>query len=1364
MGHNGKRLLLGICGILILAFVLTALALFLPSAFRAGLRLANHLLPVKVKVAEYRHVPGRLNLSGVRVATPTGARLELAGLTIEYRPMALLLGRIELPRLELTSPEIMIQPFPEGKLNLLEPSTEPREGTEEGEAEREGFSAWTVLRHLKVQEVKVSQGSIRVEDLDGARTLAWDSLDLEGAFSGHPLGGEFRLSRGLLQAKRSAHPGLAMHTQGQGLLNNGLIKLSEFQLTSEVTAVAVGGEYSLQEQRYKVEADLEGFPLDQLLAVLGAGSIEVKHVSGTLRAEGTGELGHLLKADLRAAVYGQQAEARVKGKLNEGRFEAESIDLRNPEVSVRGKASWNFEGGGLSGNFRLRSDLLEASLRPYGITGLRIEGLGAEAELEGTVQDPEVLFRVQLRGLHYHEPLLGDVTADGGYASGRGLFVTGKAETVPILGQAGETASFSAGLHEGVATCAIEAEDSLSLRGRIRLEDQDAAVALRADALSLSFLTKRWIHSASALSLTGSGDFQGNLDQRETWKGEASIEEVVFSLPDLLLRSAQPVEVLLEAGSLRGEADLEANGRPLTLRGSYPLLGKGEVKLTGNASLKLEDFQMPVRSYFPILAGWKGDLLARGSLEGPAREPRLQAVVELSDGLVRLAASSKQGKVTPEGTREKTEGDPEAEAEPQEILAGKVRMRLELEGSVTAPAGSLDVHLSEGTLYGVSLDEVHLKAASRDGTAWQPRLEIRSAEAGLSMKGQWEVQTGKLTGEIHSTELDLSTLVGSEAVPLQGTSLLEGTIAGTVGSPRATLMAHTQSLVIQDIPVGDLEARLEVDPERIALKGKTDSAWFETSMTLRGEQAFSFRGSLEAFPLGALLEAAQLRGWKGTASLAGELTGPLADFEGWTGEISIQQIDLEAREVSVSLEEPVRLGFSEGKMKIPETFLLFGDSPVRIQGTLGRENRLRIQGTIPLRPFAPMIPVVRFDTGKADTDLMIRGSQSSPLLEGSIHLEAKQVKANGLAYPAESLEADIRVTGNEFSLQSLKATVAEGELHGSGTITLEPLAFQDVRLTLKSVPIRLSDYLAGLVHGELALQGNREASSLSGKVRILEARYEEDFNLVGAVLLPSRPQLRRVERPDPLRKNMELDIHVQSGPNLFVRNNLGRLILSTDMEIHGTAARPVPLGTVRVEEGRIFYSNKRFDITQGSLGFLDPAGGSPNINLESKVKIQGQTREYMVYLTLIGPLDRIRLELRSVPDLEREDIVFLLITGKTRDEYYAAADEPTDTGETAQRLAVSGVGALIGSDVRALTGLDTFVMERAEGKEFGVKTTMGRQFNERIHVRGIFALGSGQQVSEAQVGYLLTDMFYVVGTQRTDGSFGLDFRMLIGSR
>jgi len=218
------------------------------------------------------------------------------------------------------------------------------------------------------------------------------------------------------------------------------------------------------------------------------------------------------------------------------------------------------------------------------------------------------------------------------------------------------------------------------------------------------------------------------------------------------------------------------------------------------------------------------------------------------------------------------------------------------------------------------------------------------------------------------------------------------------------------------------------------------------------------------------------------------------------------------------------------------------------------------------------------------------------------------------------------------------------------------------------------------------------------------------------------------------------------------------------MDIQGTAANPVPLGTVKVEEGRVFFSKKEFDITRGNLSFIDPQGGPPKLQLESMVKVQGTTRQYTIYLTFTGPLDRIQLELRSVPDLEREDIIFMLVTGKTRDEFYASSAEPTNPEETAQRLALSGVGFLIGSDVRHVTGLDTFEMERTEGEAFGIKTTVGKRFNERVEVRGVFALGSGQQVSEAQVGYLLTDIFYVVGTQRTDGSFGLDFRIRITSR
>jgi autotransporter translocation and assembly factor TamB len=822
--------------------------------------------------------------------------------------------------------------------------------------------------------------------------------------------------------------------------------------------------------------------------------------------------------------------------------------------------------------------------------------------------------------------------------------------------------------------------------------------------------------------------------------------------------------VLVEAGRLEGEASFEANGRPLSVRGTYPLVGEGRVKVEGNASLALEDFLLPAQSFLPSLRAWKGDLQVQGTLEGPSRAPRLHAVADLSDGSFQLVSPKEQDRGKTLETEAEDTKDVTEELEPQGIRSSRVQMHLELDGPVAGPAGALEVRLGKSSLYGIPLDEFLLEAKSPDGRKWTPHAVVRSTRAELSLDGQWEVPTGAISGEIRSTELDLADLIDSEKMPVQGTSRIQGTLGGTIGSPRVELRAATQSLAIQDIPVGNLDIDLVYDPDQLSLKGKTDTGWFEASIKTEKEQAFSFRGSLEDFPVGPLLNAVRLRGWNGKASLAGELEGPITDIQRWEGTVLLNELDVSAFGDQMRLEEPVSLRFAAGNVTIPETSLLAGDSRLRIRGSLGRENSLNVKGTVPLLPFKTLIPAVRFHTGKAEADLVIRGSMSSPRLDGHIHLEAGQVRVAGLAYPADSIEADLRAASNRFTLQSFSAHVADGELRGSGAMTLEPLAFEDVRVSLNAVPIRLSDSLVANLHGELVLEGNRKNSSLRGNLKIIEARYEEDFNLVGAVLLPSRPRKVRVQKADPFLRNMRLDLRVESGPNLFVRNNLARLVLSTNMGIRGTAAKPIPLGIVRAEEGRILYSNKRFDITQGSLAFSDPSGGQPRLQLESRVRIQGQSREYMIYLSLMGPLDRIELELRSVPDLEREDIIFVLLTGKTRDEYYAETEEPTDMEQTAQRLAVSGIGMLFGGEIRAMTGLDTLVMERTEGEEFGVKTTVGRQFNERIDVRGVFALGSGQEVSEAQVGYLLTDTFYVVGTQRSDGSFGLDFRVRIGSR
>lgn len=1357
-----KRFLFSILAVIAAIVILAAVVLFLPPAFRLGLRAANRYLPVTVDITEYHHVPGRLSLSGVEVATPRGTFCEMAGLRVEYRPLALFLGRVEVSTLELENPRITIQRSEDGQLNLFEPSPGPEKGQESEDTD----GSWTVvLAPLRIGEVRIVEGSVRFEDLANGLSLAWESLGMEGTFSGHPLRGELHLRKGYLQASRGAHPPSRMSTEGSASVSDGRLRVTGLRLATEESSISVSGEYSLAEEKLALDAQLEALPLGRVLESLGVDGVQVEGLSGALKAEAI-EWDHgVLRADLRGTVYDQQVvRARVACRLLEERILVESLDVSTPEAALKGEASWAFASGDLRGTFGLASPVLEESFRPYGIQDLRVRGLSVDGTLRGTIQDPEARLRLRFNELSYRKPLVTGFSAEGGIESGRGIHVTGKAEKVPLFGEAGGASLISASLHEGIAACEIQAEPSLNLQGRLNIEDRHAELTVNARQLALSFLTKDRIHSGSTLSLTGKGSFQGNLDRKETWTGEAEIEALRLSFLDLVIRTARPARVRVGQGLLHGEATLKANGSDLDVRGSYPLLSEGELNLDVNGSLALEDFYLPARHFLPALEGWQGNLRIRGSVQGPAGAPRLQAVAELPDGSVRLALPGEGDQE--ESTQGEVDGQEAVREElpTEEILAEKVQAVLKLDGPVTAPSGALNIHLKEVALYGEPLDEIHLQAESRDGRTWSQHLEIRRGNDRLSLQGEWEIPTGRVSGTIRSSELDLATLFKSEKMPVRGITDLQGTIEGTVKSPRVMLRATTKSLAIQDAQVGDVDTDLDYEHDGVSVRGRTGSGWFEASINLDEKREFSFQGSLQDVPVGPILERANLRGWTGKASVSGRLAGPLVDFERWEGEISLEGLNLLAREVPFLLDGPVLLGFSQGSLTIPDTSLVVGGSPLRLKGTVGRENNLILQGTLFLGPFASLIPWVRFDTARAEADLVVRGSASSPLVNGTLHLEAGQVKIGGLAYPIDSIRADLRADSNRVTLLSLTAQVATGEVRARGAMTVAPLAFEDVNLILESVPVRLSDSLVGRLRGELLFRGTRDRSVLSGRLRILEARYGEDFDIVGAVLRPSRPSQRRVKAPDPFLRNIRLELNIKSGPDLIVRNNIAQVVLSADMDIQGTAATPVPLGTVKVEEGRVLFSKKRFDITQGSLSFIDPQGGGPNLQLESVVKVQGTTREYSIYLTFTGPLDRIQLELRSVPDLEREDIVFLLVTGKTRDEYYASSSEPTDMEETGQRLALSGIGYLVGSDMKALTGLDTFELERTEGNEFGVKTTVGKQFNERVEMRGVFALGSGQEVSEAQMGYLLTDTFYVVGTQRTDGSFGLDFRVRVGSR
>ena len=1342
MRHVVAKSVLLLAGVVLLLALLLALFLFVPAFFQMGLKVMNLFLPVTLEVGAFHHVPGELTLGGIRVINETGPFCETGSLRVNYRPASLFAGRFEVTRLELGGVRLKMERFPDGRLNLSGP---PEVGEKKQEKEQTSglvFPDW-IPGFLILGDVKVSDSSFVYQDGRNGFSVQGEALVLEGGFSSRPVSGNLRILDGtILLGGEGFQDAFKMETRGEAVLRNGRVELSGFRVRMDGSDLDLEGLYVLDSRRLSLLARLKDVPLDRILNVADIEQVLIGTVSGTIKADATGFEEAHLEAHLLGKLHGQKVELDMQGRYGKGRVGIESVALRHADAVLTGKASLEVGSGNLQGSFSMEEPLVEESFKVHGLGHTRLQGILLKGEIKGTLKNPSVsvLLRsdewiqngFRLRGVH----------AEGSYTGREGVRLEGSAQRMRTpLGEDGKGVTFITRSRNKVLEYAVKVGPSTHVQGRFFLENGYAELAFAAQGLDLTPMIQQWVPRVSRFALSAKGVFQGTIHDRDRWVGDVEIRNMDVRSSGFSLDMDRPSVLHVQKGVLDFSAFARINGKPLLLKGRYPLVPGQAMEIKGSAFLPLEILEGPGRLLFPGLKQAKGDLRVQGVLKGPVSSPRIQASARINDGFLWLTA---------------VRTGSEKEDASHDIVKGRMEGSASLEGSLRQPGGSLDLLLTKGSLYGIPVDEISIKAQSKENMQWTQRTELKSPYGSVSLDGEWEIPSGRIAGRIQSTDLNLGSLFSFVGLPVQGSGRIQGTVKGNIRDPRIAVRMPMESFLVEGISYGALVAEADVDRSRVTARCQMDSGRLSGWVDLGGQKEASLDASLEKFPLGPLLEAFQGHAWKGDVSLEGAIQGPLENLNDWKGSLRISRLYLETAGVPVNLAQPVKLTLAPGWIEIPDASFLFRDGSFRVSGTLGRENRLSLKGILDLKLLDSLLPWLSLDQGEARMDLLLTGSLSSPVIQGPVKVKARNISFQGVLFFIDTLEADILASARGAELRSLVARVDEGEVQGTGRIAWQPFNIDEMNIKMKSLPVRISDRLAGELQGELGFRGNKAGSNFTGSVRILEARYEQDFDLVGTILRPRRPLSRSTKAPPLFFQNMRLDLSIGSGPDLFVRNNIARMILSVDMNIQGTAAAPVPIGRVKVLDGDVYFMKREFDITQGSLNYLGPPDPRPNLNLESRVEVQGKSRKYLVYLSMKGPLDRIELTLSSIPDLSREDILFVLFTGQTQDEYFATS---SDVRGTAANLAVSGISSLIGQDVKNLTGLDTFELEGTNSENLGIKAMVGKRISERIEVKGVVVVGTGAETSQAQVEYQLTDWLYLVGTQRTDGSFGLDCRL-----
>jgi len=1022
----------------------------------------NRLLADSVRVEGLDFaLSGRLGLARVELLDPAGAYAAASGVQVDWRPAALLAGRLEVAEvraatLEATRPPAVppvaaARPAPSAELPAL-----PR------------LPVSVTVERLSLPEIRLGPAL-----LGGTAAL----LAAEGRLALPARGGTLDVD---LSVQRRDAPGnasvlAALSPDGERLELTVYLEEPPEGVLSGLLDLPGRPELSLL---------LEGSgPLAAFEASLAFRAGDAGRFDGTVRLarldtawqidfDGAGDLARLLPAEVAPLAGSQQTLAARAVAGDDGTAELARLEFAAGALAAQGSAA-------LAADRRLRGSV-QASLPLAALEPL------AGAPLEGTAR-----LRIDLAGRAEAPEAALALTLDAPRHAAAGARTARLAARLALAADGALAASGDYAI-EGLAAAGLP-PGFADWQGEFRASRAAGATTLR---LERATLARDGLEAVATGSFDPAAGFQARL--------EVTVAQLA-ALP-LPLQPAPRGRVQLSAdlsGSPSGAIGAAVRAEAAELQSGVPaadaLLGgratlRASLQADAEAGLRIDGLQLDA-----------GRFRASGSARLPADGARIDASLlaqvpdltplgralglELSGGAeARLAAAGTTA--SPDLRLQATARDAVAAG----VALGEPELRLSLADAARTGRG-------EFTLRAAPLGEPAALSANLARAGERLRLEaLRFDAAGLRGEGGLvlRLDAGTAEGELALAAPDLARLGRLAGTPLAGRLDATVKLAAAQGGQNATLAGTLDGLDLDEGTLGLARATLQATLTDLARN---------PGGTLRLAARNLVAGERRLDRLEATARLAEGRQIAFAASATG--TQPALDLalEG-TAEADAAERRLRLTKLQGTLEgAPVRLGRTATLRQdaagwaLADLDLRLGDG--RIAGTAayaagGPEGRLEI-AALPLAPLAgaAMAPPV---SGRLDAVLALAGSRTAPQATLTAGLDLDADPRTGLPPVGANLAADWRERRLQatLGLAGVEGVQADGRLAmpldldlASFRLAGRPADGLDGRLGIDVDLARLTAYLpsgltelAGRFAGELALAGRGGALSVNGEAAL----------------------------------------------------------------------------------------------------------------------------------------------------------------------------------------------------------------------------------------------------------------------------------------
>lgn len=684
-------------------------------------------------------------------------------------------------------------------------------------------------------------------------------------------------------------------------------------------------------------------------------------------------------------------------------------------------------------------------------------------------------------------------------------------------------------------------------------------------------------------------------------------------------------------------------------------------------------------------------------------------------------------------------------------IGGKIAVDAKVNGTIKDPRGNIRLSASDLFAAGQSIAGITLDASLEQQRANIQPLRITIVPGqDLTITG-WASLADSFNIAMSTKGIHLKTIAALAAVDsLDGIFSMDLHAGGTYSKPDIL-----GKLGINNIHMGALA------PDDIALQLQLHNNQVELTGTALGDLHASYNLDTKAFATDLAFNDLLLTPYlalsgqtlDGSLTAAVKMSGNTDSLTAITAKLNISSLILNYKNVRIIETHDLKAVLENNRYSVPDfKIVLAGEGSLigRAHGLIEGPHDIALSGNVPLiiaRHFSPDLPDI---DGTVAIDASLKGTPKDPDLRANIQLRNIGMSIPGLSGRLHSLNGQILADNKAVRIESLQGNIDNGMFSMNGEIKLKELAPSDLKanITLKDLPVGVPDMLDLVLDGKLDIGGNPDSTQITGDIILLDGLYYQD--IIVNPLAVVGPRKRKVTPPPaenttPYLKNMRFDIGVQARSPFRVDNNMAQLTIAPDIQLMGSLQAPALNGRAKVEQGTITYQKKVFSVERGVIDFVNPYAIEPQIEISGSIPIKEDT----IQIVITGTPDDLGFKLSSNnPSLEDQDLLSLLVIGKTTAELQGTIQSGGGGGQSNQQMLASLVASTFGDDLKKATGLDFFEVETGDKKDEKsdrIAVTMGKKITKQLTTKYTVESTNGEFVHRTAAEYWFLQNFFITG-------------------